>query len=221
VVAVVAALVAIAVVLVTRHGSAAAPDNAAPDNGAVVRVGVGQGASIPGYLSDSRARLAGLPAGSTGYALVSLADYLAPEALVPVLAGVEVFQVYARVPLPHTQTAIVKLAVARIPDDVIAGMDTEADERAAQADRTGDPVAAQEAARYRQHCACAYAAVVRAPADALRRLSTRAGVRAVDPAPQVTRPDLAVFLPPLPEQTGAAEPPDDRAPLPAGSPAVR
>jgi hypothetical protein len=213
---VVAALIAIAVVLVTRHDSAAVPDN-----GDVVRVGVEQGGSIPGYLSGSKARLAGLPAGSTGYALVSLADYLAPGQLVPVLAGVEVFQVYARVPLPHAQTAIAKLAVDRIPDDVIAGMDTEAKERAAQAARTGDQVAAAEATAYRQHCACAYAAVVRAPADALRQLSGRAGVRAVDPAPQVSRLDLAVFLPPLPEQVDTALPPDDDAPLPAGSPAAR
>jgi hypothetical protein len=45
----------------------------------------------------------------------------------------------------------------------------------------------------------------------------------VDPAPDVTRLDRAVFLPPLPEQTGTVRPPDapdtSPAPVPA-SPAA-
>ncbi|GIH19071.1 hypothetical protein [Rugosimonospora africana] len=212
--AVVAALVAVAVVLAVRHGSAEPSGTATGD---VVRVGVGQGASIPAYLRDSRDRLDAMPAGQSGYALVSLAGYLSPGELVPVLAGVETFQVYARVPLPDVQTAIVKIPVATIPDDVTAGMDAEAGERARQASRAGDQVAATEAERYRQHCACVYAAVVRAPAGTLRQLAARASVRAVDPAPRVSQLDLAVFLPPLPEQSDTAQPPKDSAPLPSGS----
>lgn len=212
--AVVAALVAVAVVLSVRHARATSADTV---TGAIVRVGVEQGASIPAYVRDSRDRLDALPAGQSGYALVSFTGYLAPGQLVPVLAGVEAFQVYARVPLPDVQTAIVKIPVATIPDDVTAGMDTEAGERARQATRTGDRVAATEAERYRQHCACVYAAVVRAPAGTLRQLAARAPVRAVDPAPRVSRLDLAVFLPPLPEQDGTAAPPEDTAPPPSGS----
>ncbi|GAA5196759.1 hypothetical protein GCM10023322_66480 [Rugosimonospora acidiphila] len=212
-VAVVAALIAVAVVLVHRHGA-----TADPDTGDVVRVGVAQGASIPAYVRSSQSRLSAMPAGQSGYALVSLTGYLAPGQLVPVLAGVESFQVYARVPLPNTQTAIEKIPVDRIPDDVIAGMNTVAGERAAQAARTGDRVAAAEAASYRQHCACVYAAVVRAPAGTLRQLASRESVRVVDPAPAVTQLDDAVFLPPLPEQKDIAAPPADDAPPPSVTP---
>ncbi|MBM0239561.1 hypothetical protein JNW88_24810, partial [Micromonospora sp. ATA32] len=38
----------------------------------------------------------------------------------------------------------------------------------------------------------------------LRRVAARAGVRAVDPAPEVRRLDRAVFTPPLPEQDDVA-----------------
>jgi hypothetical protein len=205
---VVAALVAL---VLTRHRPAA-PDFGGTD---VVRVGVSQGASIPGYLAGAGSRLAALPAGTPVYALVSFGGYLAPDAVGQVLAGVEPFRVYTRVPLPATQTAIVSIPVARLPGDLLAGMDAEAGRRADEAGRTGDPVASTEADRYRQHCACAYAAVVRADAAALSALAGRPGVRAVDPAPEVTRLDRAVFLPPLPEQSGTAGPPDQIASTPA------
>jgi hypothetical protein len=201
-VVVVSALVTLAL---SRHRPAP-PDFGVTD---VVRVGVSQGASIPGYLSDSRSRLAQLPAGTAVYALVSFDGYLSPDAVARALSGVETFQVYERVPLPHTQTAIVKIAVARLPGDLLAGMDAEAGRRADDARRTGDRVAAAEADRYRAHCSCGYAAVVRADAAALASLAGRPTVRAVDPAPAVTDPGRAVFLPPLPEQSGTAQPPDD------------
>ncbi len=201
----VAALVAL---VLTRHRPAP-PAFSGTD---VVRVGVSQGASIPGYLADARSRLAALPAGTAVYALVSFTGYLPPDAVGPVLAGAEPFRVYTRVPLPATQTAIVAVPVARLPEDLVAGMDAEAGRRADEARRTGDPVASTEADRYRQHCACAYAAVVRADAAALSALAGRPQVRAVDPAPDVTRLDRAVFLPPLPEQSGTAGPPQQSAP---------
>ena len=206
----VAALVAL---VLTRHRPAP-PDFSGTD---VVRVGVSQGASIPGYLTGARSRLAALPAGTQVYALVSFGGYLAPDAVGPVLAGTEPFRVYTRVPLPLTQTALVSIPVARLPEDLVVGMDAEAGRRADEARRTGDPVAATEADRYRQHCACAYAAVVRADAVALSALAGRPQVRAVDPAPAVTRLDRAVFLPPLPEQSGTAAPPEQTA-WPSGAP---
>jgi hypothetical protein len=199
---VVAALVAL---VLSRHRQEP-PDFGVTD---VVRVGVSQGASIPGYLADSRSRLTQLSGGTAVYALVSFDDYLSPDAVTQALNGVETFQVYERVPLPHTQTAIAKIAVARLPEDLLAGMDAEAGRRADDARRTGDPVAAAEADRYRAHCSCGYAAVVRADAAALARVAGRPTVRAVDPAPAVTDLSRAVFLPPLPEQSGTAQPPDD------------
>jgi hypothetical protein len=199
---VVAALVAL---VLSRHRQEP-PDFGVTD---VVRVGVSQGASIPGYLADSRSRLAQLSAGTAVYALVSFDDYLSADAVTRALTGVETFQVYERVPLPRTQTAIAKIAVARLPEDLLAGMDAEAGRRADDARRTGDPVAAAEADRYRAHCSCGYAAVVRADAAALASLAGRPTVRAVDPAPAVTDLARAVFLPPLPEQSGTAQPPDD------------
>jgi hypothetical protein len=209
---VVAALLAL---VLSRHRSTP------PDFGAtqVVRVGVSQGASIPGYLADSRSRLATLAAGGAGTAvdaLVSFDDYLSPDAVAQALTGVQTFQVYERVPLPHTQTAIVKIAVTRLPGDLLAGMEAEAGRRAEDARRTGDPVAAAEADRYRAHCSCGYAAVVRADAATLAALATRPTVRAVDPAPAVTDLSRAVFLPPLPEQSGTAQPPDDSGASAAG-----
>ena len=198
-------VVALVALVLSRHRKEP-PDFGATD---VVRVGVSQGASIPGYLADSRSRLAQLSAGTAVYALVSFDDYLSPDAVAQVLTGVETFQVYERVPLPRTQTAIAKIAVARLPEDLLAGMDAEAGRRADDARRTGDPVAAAEADRYRAHCSCGYAAVVRADAAALASLAGRPTVRAVDPAPAVTDLARAVFLPPLPEQSGTAQPPDD------------
>jgi hypothetical protein len=87
-------------------------------------------------------------------------------------------------------------------------MDAQAQLSSKDAARTGDAVSAAEADGYRRHCACAYAAVVRADAAALTGLADRSGVRAVDPAPAVNRLDRTVFLPPLPEQSGVAGPPD-------------
>jgi hypothetical protein len=211
------AVAVLAALLLTRHRSAP-PDFGRGD---VVRVGVSQGASIPGYLADSRARLAALPGRPPVYALVSFSDYLSVDAVTRALSGVEPFQVYLRVPLPHTQTAIVKVPVARLPEDLLAGMDAEAGRRADAARRTGDPVAAAEAQRYREHCSCGYAAVVRADAAALAALASRAGVRAVDPAPAVTDPNRAVFLAPLPEQSGTAAPPDDSGMSPSAWPTAR
>ncbi|HEX6497576.1 MAG TPA: hypothetical protein VF054_00940 [Micromonosporaceae bacterium] len=228
------ALVLVPVTGVAAYRASHRPVVVDPGVGDVVRVGVADGDSVPGYLAASRNRLARLvatpPSAPTGgvYALVSLDGYRDPDQLVPVLDGFEVVRVYARVPLPDTQTEIVALPVQRVPQDVVGGMDAEATRKDAEASdersRAGtatDPqhravfsanadVAAAEAAAYRRHCACVYAAVVRASPGGLARLADRPGVRAVDPAPQVTRLDHAVFRAPLPEQTSTVEPPPDR-----------
>ncbi|MFF3854910.1 hypothetical protein [Micromonospora sp. NPDC002575] len=232
----VAALLSVATVLVAA-GWAGRHDRPAGDRtvGEVTRVGVLPGASIPEYLRAAAAELAALPSGGPPpgtYALVSFADYLAPDRLADVLAGAAVAEVVARAPLPGRQTEIVRLPAQRLPQDVVAGMaavagrkDREAADqraRAAAADdaelrrayETGALVAAGEAAAYRSGCRCAYAAVVRAAPDALRALAARPGVRAVDPAPELRRLDRTVVTPPLPEQRDVARPPADAGPTP-------
>lgn len=233
-----AALVSSVAVLVTAVWAADRRPQGDLTVGDVTRVGVLEGESIPGYVQSSRSELAAMvaapPLGTDGetYALVTLSAYLAPDRLAPVLTGVSVSEVFSRVPLPDTQTQIVRIPAFRLPDDVVANMlqvaerkDREArdyQERGAALTGDGDEVdrlralydsgarvAEAEATAYRSRCSCLYAAVVRAaPAD-LQRVAGRPEVRAVDPAPEVQRLDRAVFSPPLPEQDDVVRPPAD------------
>jgi hypothetical protein len=201
-----------------------------PTVGSAIRVGVAEGDSIPAYAERSRAELAALPATAAPvYALVTFTAYLAPDRLAPVLAPVTASSVYARVPLPHLQTELVRLAAQRVPGDIVAAMDLTADRKVAEAAEyqrlleraagkpdevrdvyaSGAEVASAEATAYRRHCSCVYAAIVRGTAGALAAVAGRPEVRVVDPAPEVERLDRAVFLAPLPEQSGVVSPPDD------------
>lgn len=215
--------------------------------GEVTRVGVVDGQSVPGYVASSRSELAALVATPrTGppaqvYALVTLAGYLAPDRLGPVLADVAVSEVFSRVPLPDTQTQIVRIPAFRVPEDVTGGMLRIADRKdreardyaereaglAGDGERerelrllyaSGARVAQAEATAYRSRCSCVYAAVVRGLPEALERVAVRPGVRAVDPAPEVRRLDRAVFSPPLPEQDDLVRPPADTGPPGDGEP---
>jgi hypothetical protein len=231
-IAVFASAAAAAVVLVSP---AVHRPPAAPQVATVARVGVVDGQSIPAYLASSRSELARLVADRAAptYALVSLKAYLAPDRLAAALAGVGVDLVYTRVPLPGRQTEITQIPVGRVPADVVAGMaavagrkDQEAATYAAlSAKLTGDgaqerrlravyagsaQLAVDEAAAYRARCSCVYAAVVQGAPAALAGVADRPEVRVVDPAPEVRRVDQAVFLPPLPEQTGVVHLPADR-----------
>lgn len=219
-----------------------------PTVGDVARVGVGEGQSIPGYVRSAEGELAALAtatpqaSGRQTYALVSLAAYLAPDRLAGVLKDVSVAEVFGRVPLPGRQTQIVRIPAQRIPQDVLAGMDevasrkdqeaedyrargaavtggTAQDRELRQVYTSGAEVAAAEAAAYRHHCTCLYAAVVHAAPETLRTVAGRPGVRVVDPAPEVSRLDRAVFSPPLPEQIDVARPPVDTD-LPAADTAL-
>lgn len=220
-----------------------------PSVGDVVRVGVRQGDSVPDYIAAGRGELAGLLAAEPGsaapgqpYALVSFAGYLAPDRLTPVVGGVSLVQVHARVPLPRVQTQLVRITAFRVPDDVTAGMlataarkDREAADyrrlaaeltgAGAEVDRlravydSGAAVAEAEATAYRTRCSCVYAAVVRASPAALEQIAGRPEVRAVDPAPEVRRLDRTVFVAPLPEQRDVVRPPadDGSGAVPAGA----
>jgi hypothetical protein len=208
--------------------------------GDVVRVGVVEGQSVSGYLRSSRGELAALlpsagsPAVGETWALVSLSAYFAPDRLAAVLQGAPVAQVYARAPLVGVRTQVVKIPVYRMPQDVVAGMlsaalardQEQADYRKLGDDLKGDGVneirlrraydsaaqtAASEAAAYRAHCACVFAAVVKAAPAELDRLADRAEVRVVDPAPEVRRLDRTEFRPVRPEQTTTV--PDDDEPV--------
>lgn len=231
-----------------------APETGTESAGPMVHVGVGQGQTIPQYLMSSHEELKVLlgrpnPGSNETYALVSLRSYLAPDRLTPVLGGVAVAEVYARVPTveAQTQTQIVRIPAERIPQDVVSGMlivasrkDAEAgdfrtlaaqlrqvdaaEERLRQNYLGGASVAAHEASAYRSGCACVYAAVVRATPAALDEIAARPEVWAVDPAPEVVRIDQAVFLAPLPEQKGIPRPAQSasvRSPSPASWPARR
>jgi hypothetical protein len=243
----VAMLAALAVTLATvwlvgrGAGGAAGADTAAGD---VVRVGVADGGSVPDYEQRGRAKLAELVRGGGSgevVALVTLRTYLGPDQLTPVLGGVALTQVYARVPAPQLQTQIVRLDAYRVPDDVIGNMDrvaarkdseaadyarlaaglgdTDAERELRAVYALGHQIAVVEAGAYHSHCACVYAAVVRATPTALDQLARRNEVRVVDPAPEVRRLDRTVFLPPLPEQRDKSTPPDNSGQSTA-SPAV-
>jgi len=193
----------------------------------VIRVGVVEGQSVPGYLESSRGELAALlrsPAtvGET-WALVSLSAYVPPDQLPAVLGGATVAQVYARARLGGARTEVVRIPAYRLPDDVVAGMLSAAAgrdrERAGYAQLSrgltgtnpGDmrlrrayddaaAVAGAEASAYRDHCSCVFAAVVRGGPAALDRIAERAAVRVVDPAPEVRSLEQTDFRAPLPEQ---------------------
>jgi hypothetical protein len=222
------ALVSVATVLVASIWTAdRGPE---PDSGAgpvLVRVGVVEGQSVPGYLRSSQGELAALLRGSAAapdtpmWALVSLTAYVPPDRLMSVFGGVAVAQVYARAPVPGTMTQVVRIQVYRMPDDVVSGMLGAAagrDRERADYQHLGDALgssddqirlrqayasaartAAQEAAAYRARCSCVFAAVVRAAPTALDGIAGHAEVRAVDPAPEVRRLDRTEFRPPLPE----------------------
>lgn len=227
-------------------------DTPAPDRtvGDVVRVGAVEGAQVAQYTDAARAELRGIVSAGTAeaYALVSLRGYATPAGVLPLLADVETVRVFVRLPLPQVQTPIVSFGVRTPAADIPAAMARIAAEREASA--TEDEKAAArlsgddpqeralqkfytdsvaldraEASAYRSRCACVYAVVVKATPLRLQHLSTRAGVRVVDAAPEVWRLDRTVFLPLLPEQTTVVAPPPDRSlpaePLvPAGSPSA-
>jgi hypothetical protein len=222
------------------------PPETAPPARDVVRVGVVEGQSVPGYLHNSEGELASLTPGAPTWALVSLAGYVPPGELPSVLNGSAVAQVYARAPLPRSETRVVRIAAYRVPDDVVAGMLATAGERdQEQADygrlshdlqgaghdqarlrrayEDAASTAAAEAHAYRAHCACVFAAVVHADPAALRGIAGRAEVRAVDPAPEVRRLDRVEFRPPLPEQSPSDQDRDRRTattPAPGGTSTV-
>lgn len=225
----------------------ATPDQQADDGPAdVVRVGVVDGQSVPGYLTASRGELASLlrPPASTGetWALVSLSAYVTPDGLPAVLNGAAVAEVYARVPLGSAQTQVTRIPAGKVPGDVVTGMlgaainrereradyaqlgrqltgDDPAAGRLRQAYADSAALAGAEAAAYRDKCACVFAAVVRGAPAVLDQIADRREVRVVDPAPEVRTLADTEFRPPLPEQhtTVPVETPSATPSAPSGA----
>ena len=221
----VAGVVSLLVAAVWAGHQPPAGELAAP---ATVRVGILDGQSVESYAAQAREELDALT--STGgvaerYALVSFTAYLAPSRLGSVLENVSTHRVYAKAVLPDVPTSVVEITVEQLPDDLEAGMERVAEAREAQARSyrrdaarlTGDSEdeqshresylakaqgAASEALAYRSKCSCLFAAVVRATPTELARLGESDAVRTVDPAPEVVDLDRAVFVPPLPDQSG-------------------
>ncbi len=240
--------VTVAAVTLLVAGTAAAvtaldrPDRVRSARTSPIWVGVHEGDSVPTYLELSRAKLAALVAGSpdrVGYALVSFARYLSPDevaAVVGAAIGVTTVNGYGRVPLPGEQTHQVTLPATRLPGELVAAMAEVADRRAEDASSfaamaenepagtlreiyvSNADVARAEAYAYRQGCSCVFALVVRGSAASLAALATSADVRAVDPAPQLADPRLAVFAPLLPEHVDWVAQPVAKA-VPSQTPA--
>jgi len=203
----------------------------------VVRVGVSEGQPVSSYAADSDRELDQLPGtgASSVYALVSFSAYLAPDRFARRLGAISLHRAYAHVPFPGIRTDVVEITIHRTPGDLRTGMienarDKTAEARSYQADaqkltgsstaerdrrdsyRAKAAAATAEAEAYRSMCSCLYAAVVRGTPGQLHRLAAVAGVRTVDPAPELTDLQHAVFTPPLPEY------PDISGPSPSESP---
>jgi hypothetical protein len=231
-------LAVLGVVAVVGTAVVTSRDAPPPDDtvGDVVRVGAAEGDRVTLYADRARAELGALVTNSTAetYALVSLRGYATPAGVVPLLSDVETTRVFVRLPLPQVQTAIESFGVRTPAVDIPVALRRIADERetgAAQDEQTAARLSAgdaqeralrdfytgsarldrAEAAAYRKGCACVYAVVVRATPVRLVQLARRAGVRVVDPAPEIRRLDRTVFLPLLPEQTTVVAPPPDRS----------
>ena len=183
----------------------------------VERLGPEPGEPVSRYLA--RAAIS-LPARGTGpaWALVQLEDHLDAATAARLTRDVRLSRVVLRVPLPRVQTALLTRPVPgqRPVEEVAAAMRSTAGDRQAvaapaTAGRAGE-VAAAEARRLREGCACVVALLVRGDRAALERLATRRQVRAVHAARVGTPPQGLALAPLLPEQREAAGPvPDDGA----------
>ena len=226
------AVVAVTATLLVVHG-AQQHQRSDPSLGDVLRVGVDEGGSIPVYVQRAADELTALSGDRSVYALVSFTAYLGPDRLTPVLSGVALSSVFARVPLPGEQTELVRLDAYDVPSDVVKAMDATAARKTEEAahyrqlldkaaNQPGDVravyldgaiIADKEAAAYREHCSCVYAAVD------LRR--TRSAPRRRGPSGDPCRRSDHRPAPPRPDGVPAAVARADPARGPRPSPILR
>jgi hypothetical protein len=179
---------------------AAAPSTTAPS----ITVGKFPGDSVATYIGiadQALTQLAGDAPDADLVALVDLTGYRSPAQLHALLLDYRVTQVFFAVPgAGPVHQAAVRDPVA----DVFAAFDAQAAAAARQAAAAPDPAAAvrdrAEAGALRAHCACAFAAVVRAPAARLVGLRESQAVRLIDPAAPGAVESTIRFVPVTPEQ---------------------
>ena len=169
-----------------------------------IAIGPYPGDSVSTYVaiaSDELADLAHAAPDADLLALVDLSEYRSPQALHALLSDYRVTQVFFAVPgVGSVHQAAIRDPVA----DVVAAFDAQASDatrRAALADPAAQRRDRAEASALRAGCACAFAAVVRAPAVRLLALRADPAVRVVDAAPPGTLENAVRFVPVAPGQT--------------------
>lgn len=170
-----------------------------------IPIGPYPGDSVSTYVAIATNELADLAHAAPDtdlLALVDLSEYRSPQALHALLSDYRVTQVFFAVP----GVGPVHQATIRDPlADVVAAFDARASDATRRAAAVADPAAQQrdraEASALRAGCACAFAAVVRAPAVRLVALRADPAVRIVDAAPPGTLENAVRFVPVAPDQT--------------------
>lgn len=188
----------------------------------VERLGPETGEPVAAYL---RRAAASLPAPGAGeaWALVQLSEHREAGTAAQLVRGARISRVLLRVRLPRVQTALVSRVVSgqRPVAELAGAMRAAARDRAvvaseALAGSRVAAVAAAEARRLRDGCACVLALLVRGDRAVLERLAAREGVRAVHAARVGTPPQGLALAPLLPEQRETVGPVPDDGPVPQG-----
>ena len=195
------------------------PPGPAPLPG-VERLGPEPGEPVAHYAARAAASVP--PAGAgPAWALVQFSDHLAARDAAEITRNVRLARVVLRVPLDRVQTALVTRVVpGQYPEaEIAAGLRSAASARSAAT--AGSPpgsrsgaVAAAEAARLRDGCACVVAALVHGDRAALSSVATQPQVRVVHAAEVGTPPSGLALAPLLPEQREVAGPVPDDGPVP-------
>lgn len=198
------------------------------------RLGLREGADIGSYVTRTAARTAQLAAQdpqARTLALVSLTDYVTPQAAADLLTGVDGRRAYLRAPdagelaevfevptpsgLVSTLRGFSTTAAAAKQEDAreFQGLadsieETSPEETAAKQAYVADAQrASAEAAAYAGDCACVFAVVVEGPASALVELAGNPLVRAVEPADRSARLEALEAFPLRPEHEGTVPAP--------------
>lgn len=197
-------------------------------------LGLRPGADIGSYVNRTAARtdqLAAQDPEATTLALVSLTEYVAPQAAADLLGDVDARAAYLRapdagdlaevleVPTPsdlvrtlrgfYTTTAVAKQEDAREFQGLADSIEeTSEEETAAKQAYVADAQrASAEANAYAAECACVFALVVEGPARALAELADNPLVRAVEPADRSAQLEALEVFPVRPDHEGTVPPP--------------
>ncbi len=233
-----AAVLSVVVVLLTVYVATRSQASPTGTAAAPVRVGVSPGDSIPGYVrraqTNLRAQVEAHPAsdGTKVVALVSFSGYQTPEQVADLVAGMQSVRAFIHVPVAGKQTSIFNVVAYRVPKDIENAMHARAVRKAQDARNNWDKAAqvqptsdekqrlwamyrdvaeteSDESQAYMSLCSCVFGIVVYATPAQLAVLASHGPVRAVDPAPDVTDLQHAIFAPPRPEEDTVADEQDE------------